>query len=208
MNNRAGQRLSNQPNEGNNRRSDPYSEIDRRNQRVLHPLNAKDSYGTSTHHTSFIYHKNKLSSSSFNLETYHSYCHRRRDSSQRTEEYFFKNSTNHSKKLQEKRTQLSTITSSNADFLYGNSIIKSNKEDVLNILEQQSTLGGTSNTYTNRHGVIIGEDGPFWPREFRILHPTPKLLTRELTPKEFYFTVTNTALSSKLQKKKNTITIK
>ena len=64
-------------------------------------------------------------------------------------------------------------------------------------MERQSVNDENSNAYANKYGVIINEDGPFWPRDYRILHPTPKLLSRELTPKEFYLTVNKLLVSSK-----------
>ncbi|CAF1520003.1 unnamed protein product, partial [Rotaria sp. Silwood1] len=45
--------------------------------------------------------------------------------------------------------------------LYGNSIIKSNKATILNIFDQQLLDGHSTNTYVNKHGIIIDEDGPF-----------------------------------------------
>ena len=83
-------------------------------------------------------------------------------------------------------------------FLFGNSIIKSNKADILNIFDQQLIDGDNTNIYVNKHGVIIDDNGPFWPENYRILHATPKLLSRELTPKEFYL---SSSMSSKKRKK-------
>lgn len=81
--------------------------------------------------------------------------------------------------------------------MFGNSILKTNKADALNIFNQQSTNHDNAGIYVNKYGVIISLDGPFWPRDFRILHPTPKLLSRELAPKEFYLTVTTSSLPCK-----------
>jgi hypothetical protein len=187
--NRAGQRLPSQQTEAKIRQGDSWNEIDRRNQRVLHPLNAKESYGTQNHLPAFHYQRNKLSNNSFNLESYHSYCHRRRHSLQRND------SLEDSSLQFQKGSPLTSIN--DTTFLYGNSVIKSNKADILHRLEQQSNNGENGNTFVNKYGVIIGEDGPFWPCDFRILHPTPKLLSRELIPKEFYLTVTNSSLLSK-----------
>lgn len=190
-----------QSTDNNQRSTDPFGEIDRRNQRILYPLNAKDSYGKISHHSSLNYPKTKLSSESFHLESYQNLSQRRNLSQRTNDEHLLFNATNYLKKFQDKQTHLSTNNQFDPTFLLGNSIIKSNKEDILTRLEQQSTLGGSSTVYTNKHGVIIDEDGPFWPRDFRILHPTPKLLTRELSPKEFYLTNVNSSLLSKLKKK-------
>lgn len=190
--NRAGQRQPSQQTETNTRQGDSRSEIDRRNQRILHPLNAKESYGTQNHLPVFQHQRNKLSNNSFNLESYNSYCNRQRHSSQRTDEHSLENSL-----LSFQKRKLLTSNNNDSTFLYGNSIIKSNKADILNRLERQSNNGENSNIYINKYGVIIGEDGPFWPRDYRILHPTPKLLSRELIPKEFYLTITNSSLLSK-----------
>jgi len=193
---RASQRRASQSTENNTRPSDPWSEIDRRNQRVLYPLNAKDSYGAANHLSRFNYQKNKLSSNSFNLESYNSSdCHR--CSSPQNDENLLDDSSIFFQKFYEKRTPL-PLNNNSSSYLYGNSIIKSNKADILSILEQQQSItGANSNNYVNKHGIIISEDGPFWPRDFRILHPTPKLLIRQLTPKEFYLTVNNSSLLSK-----------
>lgn len=189
---RAGQRLPSQQTD-NVRSNDTRTEIDRRNQRILYPLNAKDSYGTQNYHSSFNYQKTKLSSNSFNLESYNSFCRNQR-SLQRHDEHSI-NNFHH-----DKRTLLPTNNNNdnnNTMFLYGNSIIKTNKADILSILEQRSNSGDNSHTYINKYGVIIDEDGPFWPRDYRILYPTPKLLSREMLPKEFYLTANNSLLSSK-----------
>jgi hypothetical protein len=193
---RAGQRFpSQQQQESNVRQGDPWSEIDRRNQRVLHPLNARDSYGAQNQLPTFNQQRNKFSSHSFNFESYSNYCRRRRSSPQNDEHTFNESSLNFQKLLDKQ----SLLISSNNDsaFVYGNSVIKSNKIAILNIFDQQSRNGDNTNIYVNKHGVIIGEDGPFWPRDFRILYPTPKLLSRELAPKEFYLTVTISSLLSK-----------
>ncbi|CAM4856049.1 unnamed protein product [Rotaria socialis] len=63
---RAGQHFSPQQIENNGRQSDPWSEIDRRNQRVLYPLNAKESYGAQNHLPKFNGQKNKFSSANDN----------------------------------------------------------------------------------------------------------------------------------------------
>jgi hypothetical protein len=198
---RAGQRHPSQSTENNVRQIDQWNEIDRRNQRVLYPLNAKESYGAQNYYSSINYQKNKLSSRNFNLEPYHA-VYRRRISSQRNNEHTFDDSE---LSFQNNRILLTSNNNNNSPFLYGNSIIKTNKADILNYLEQQANTLGSSNIYVNKDGVIITGYGPFWPRDFRILHPTPKLLSRELTPKEFYLIVTNSLLSSKSNHSNNKV---
>ena len=171
--------------EHNGRTVDPRTEIDRRNQRILYPLNAKDSYGSDKNPGTFHYQKGKFSSNSFNLESYNSYCTNHRSIQRGSDENLLDQSSIYFQPSNDKR-----ITgNSNSTFIYGNSIIKTNKAVILAILEQQANSGDNSNNYTNKYGVVINSDGPFWPHDYRILHPTPKLLSRELTPKEFYFTV-------------------
>lgn len=190
---RASQRLSSQSNDHNTYPIDPHSEIDRRNQRVLYPLNAKESYGAEKSHSTFHYQKAKFSSNSFNLESYNTYSHSPHSSQRTTDEHLLNRSSIYYQPSYEKRT----IINSDSSFLYGNSIIKTNKADILHFFEQQkSNTGENSNNYINKYGVIINTDGPFWPCDYRILYPTPKLLTREFTPKEFYFTVLLSKLKS------------
>lgn len=174
--------------------NDPYSEIDRRNQRVLYPLNAKDTYGTQKYHSSFNYQRTKLSSHSFNLETYNSYCRR---SLQRNDEHSFDDPNHYFPTLHEQRTTINNHHHQNSSFQYVNQVIRSNKADILSHLDPPLNPGDSTATYTTKYGVIISGDGPFWPQDHRILHPTPQLLSRELIPKEFYLTVTQTFLSSK-----------
>jgi len=200
LKNRAGQRHPSQTTENNVRQGDQWNEIDRRNQRVLYPLNAKESYGAQNPYSTFNYQKNKLSSHTFNLESYHTFF-RRGLSSQRNDEPTLKNSEN---SFQNKRTLL-TSNNNTSPFLYGNNIVKTNKVDILNFLEQQTNTGDSSNIYVNKHGIIINANGPFWPRNFSILYPTPKLLSRELTPKEFYLIVNNSLLSSKSNHSNNKV---
>lgn len=101
--------------------------------------------------------------------------------------------------LHKNRTKLKAINNASS-VCYGNSFIKSNKSDIISILGQGASGFENSNIYTNKYGIIISEDGPFWPQDFRILHPTPKLLSREVTPKEFYLTVADSSSTSKLKK--------
>ncbi|CAF0779774.1 unnamed protein product [Rotaria sp. Silwood1] len=194
--NRAGQHLPSHQIETNAHHNDPLSEIERRNQRVLHPLNAKESYGTQNHLPTFDPQRNKFSSNDFNLESYTSFCRRRRLSSNRNDEHLLDDSSFDVQNLRGKRVPLTSINRDSL-FLYGNSILKSNKADIINLLDQRTNNGENTTPYVNKYGIIIGEDGPFWPHNFRILHPTPKFLSRELTPKEFYLTITNSSLPSK-----------
>ncbi|CAF2856385.1 unnamed protein product [Rotaria sp. Silwood2] len=193
---RAGQHLSSQQNETNAHQNDSWNEIDRRNQRLLHPLNAKESYGTQNHLSTFNHQRNTFCSNSFHLDSYTRFCHRRRLSSNRTDENVLDDSSFDLQSVHGKRAQLTSINR-DSSFLYGNSILKTNKADIINILDQQINNGENTSPYINKYGIIIDEDGPFWPNDFRILHPTPKLLSRELSPKEFYLTITNSSLPSK-----------
>lgn len=140
-----------------------WNEIDRRNEQIL----------SST--------KTNYSRNSFYFNCFPSY-HQRPPSS------FEQITVNSSIYANSYSNKQSSITPSHNDptLLFGNSIIKSNKADILTIFDQQLLTGDQSNTYTNKYGVTISEDGPFWPENYRILHPTPRLLSRELTPKEFY----------------------
>ena len=157
-------------------------------------MNAKDSYGTQNYHSSLNYQRSKLSSHSFNLETYNSYCRR---SLNRTNEHSLDDSTHHFPSLHEHEHRTTTNNNTNSSSQCLNQFTRSNKADILKNLQQQLSSGDPTGTYSNKYGVIITGDGPFWPRDYRILHPPPKLLSRELTPKEFYLPVTKTFLSSK-----------
>lgn len=176
---------------------DTLDEIDRRNEYVLNPLNSKNSSKSPKHfsiyHHQFINNSNK----SFYFNSYHSYRSPRR-SSTRTDEQLYLNSSIYLNNYIHKRSSI-TINNNDPAFLFGNSIIRSNKADVLNVFDQQLLIGDNKNTYVNQYGVIIDEDGPFWPEHYRILHPTPKLLSRELTRKEFYL---SPSISSKKKQRK------
>ncbi|CAF4049927.1 unnamed protein product [Adineta steineri] len=161
---------------------DKWSEIDRRNARVLHPLNSKNSF-TAQKRLSTYYQFEKNSNKSFYFNSYHSYRSRRR-SSQPTDDQNCMSPTMYLNKYMNKASSVPPINN-NLSFVFGNSIIKSNKAEVLNIFEQKFAKGDKSNIYVDKNGVIITEDGPFWPDNYRILHPTPKLLSRELLQDEF-----------------------
>jgi len=109
-------------NNNNQCSTDPYGEIDRRNQRILYPLNAKDSYGKLAHHSSLNYSKTKLSGESFHLESYQNLSQRRNLSQRTNDEHLLFNPTNYLKKFQDKQTHLSTNNQFNPTFLLGNSI--------------------------------------------------------------------------------------
>jgi hypothetical protein len=175
---------------------DTWNEIDRRNEHVLHPFNSKDCSKSPNHFSISPDQFNKNSNKTFTLNSYHSYRPRRR-SSQHTDDQIYLNPTSYLNPYINKQSSLPPINN-DPSFIFGNSIVKSNKAETLNIFDQQLTDGDTTTTYANKYGVIIDEDGPFWPDNHRILHPTPKLLTRELTPKEFYL---STSMSSKKGKK-------
>lgn len=151
-----------------------WNEIDRRN---AHVLQSAQTFSKTIDRLPSI-----TSNKNFDFNSYHSY-HHRPSSSTSTQI----NSLQTSSLYHNKQSNLTSINHLNEqNLLFGNSIIKSNKADILNIFDQQFLTGDQCNTYTNKYGVLINEDGPFWPENYRILHPTPRLLTRELTPKEFY----------------------
>ena len=137
----------------------------------------------------------------FDFDSYGNYRHRRRYSLENNDDAL-DNSSFHFQTLGDyKRRSINSITtdSSSTVLLYGNSIVKSNKAGILNLLSQRSSTETNSKTFVNQYGVVISEDGPFWPCDYRILHPTPKLNTREVTPKEdLYSSVNDSSLKSKL----------
>lgn len=184
---RAGQRFSQvQQGEGPLHATDPWTEIDQRNQRVLHPLNAKDTYGSHNGNRSFNYSKTKLSSHSFSLESFQSLARRRHDSKSNDDLFSCASSSTFQSYLDKRFS--GNPSNPDLSFIYGNSVIVSNKGKLLHLFEK-----GLLNIYVTKYGVMISQDGPFWPRDYRILHPTPRLLTRELSPKEFYLTVSTTS---------------
>ena len=184
---RAGHRLSqNQPIETNSHATDPWSEIDQRNQRLLHPLNAKDTYGSNGHARSFHQPKARLSSHTFSLDALQGLARRHR-ASHSNDDVFTLDSSNSFQNYLDKRFS-GHPTNSDLSFMCANAVIISNKSKLIHLFES-----GDLTVYVTKYGVTINEDGPFWPRDYRILHPTPRLLTRELSPKEFYLTVSNSS---------------
>jgi hypothetical protein len=160
---------------------DIWNEIDRRNEQVLNPRNSSKS----PKHFSISYHQlTKYSNKSFYFNSYHSYRQRRR-SSQQSDDQNYLNPSIYFNNYINKQSSLNSFNN-DPTFLFGNSIIKSNKAEILNIFDQQLLAGEKSTIYIDQNGVIIDENGPFWPETYRILYPTPKLLTREATLKEFY----------------------
>ena len=156
-----------------------WNEIDRRNEQVLQI--ARKSSQTANTFSKRVHRLPSIdSNNSFYFNSYHSY-HHRPSSSTSVQTNSLQPSSIYLK-------QQSNLTSINNDqtLLFGNSIIKSNKADILNLFDQQFLTGDQCNNYRNKYGVSINEDGPFWPENYRILHPTPRLLSREVTPKEFY----------------------
>ncbi|CAF5134148.1 unnamed protein product, partial [Rotaria sp. Silwood1] len=165
---------------------DRWDEINRRNENVLHPVKSKQIYQSENDFSNNNNHKafNDLSTKPFYINSYHSY-RPLPDLSINTDQRININPSIYINKYINKQSSFMSINN-DSTLLYGNSIIKSNKATILNIFDQQLLDGYSTNTYVNKHGIIIDEDGPFWPENYRILHPTPKLLSRELTPKEFY----------------------
>jgi hypothetical protein len=173
-----------------------WDEIDRRNEHVLHPLNSKNSFQSQNHFSIYHHQFSRNSNKSFYLNSYHSYRQRRRSS--QTDDQVYLSPSIYVKKYTNKRSSLAPMNN-DSSFLYGNSIVRSNKADVINVFDQQFINCGNTSSYVNKYGVIIDENGPFWPETYSILHPTPKLLRRESTSKEFYLSA---LMSSKRKKKK------
>ncbi|CAF3574176.1 unnamed protein product [Rotaria socialis] len=167
---------------------DALSEIDRRNDNVLHPVKSKPISESQNDFSLCRQSMNEISNKPFYLNSYHSYRPLREFLRQTDDQNYM----NPSMYLNKHTTNPSPVVSinSNSSILLGNSIIKSNKATLLNISDQQFLNGDDSNNYTNKYGINIDDNGPFWPETYRILHPTPKLLSRELTPKEFYLSPT------------------
>ena len=159
---------------------DTWNEIDRRNEQILHPLNSLKSSKTAKHFSNSHDQLTRNSTKSFYFNSYHSYRPRPQSSEQ-----IYLNPSIYLNRYINKQSS-NTPINNDPTFLFGNSIIKSNKADILNVFDQQLLSGDNNNIYTDKYGVDINEDGPFWPENYRILHPTPRLLSRELTPKEFY----------------------
>ena len=165
---------------------DRWLEIDRHNDHVLHPIHGKSSQ-SSSRRLSFYPPLSRTSKKGFHLNS-PSHSRTRQGSSQRLLDDPTGTNMNPSVYLNKYLGKQSSLAAFNSEstFLFGNSIIKSNKAEILNAIEQQLLLGEESNCFVDRHGVLISEDGPFWPDTYRILHPTPKLLNRTIVAKEFY----------------------
>ncbi|CAF1315913.1 unnamed protein product [Adineta ricciae] len=163
---------------------DTWSEIDRRNARVLHPLYSKYTSTAPKRFASYYHQFDKDSNKSFYFDSYHSY-HCQRRSSQPTDDQDFMTPTAYLNKYMNKPLTIPPINN-DATLLFGNSIIKSNKADVLSTFERNALSGDNTHVYVDKNGVVITEDGPFWPETYRILHPTPKLLSRDLKQESFY----------------------
>ncbi|UJR13507.1 hypothetical protein I4U23_000521 [Adineta vaga] len=163
---------------------DKWSEIDRRNAHVLHPLYSKHSSTAPKRFSTYYHEFEKDSNKSFYFDSYHSYQSRRR-SSQPLDDQNLMTPSIYLNKYMNKPLAIPTITD-NTTLLFGNSIIKSNKAEILCTFERNALNGDSTNVYVDKNGVIITENGPFWPETFRILHPTPKLLSRDLIQEESY----------------------
>ena len=162
---------------------DPWNVIDRRNDDVLQPIRTRNEKKSSTRLS--IYSPPKVTKN-FHLNSFHHYRTRRRSS-----DHTVMNPAAYLNKYANKPTTL-TQSQTDSTFLFGNSIVKSNKAEVLLAFEQQMLHGNDESTvYVNKHGVQITEDGPFWPDSFRILHPTPRLATRTIGLKQFYLPPAN-----------------
>jgi hypothetical protein len=173
---------------------DTWSEIDRRNAHVLHPLNSKYSSEAQNHFSNYYHQSEKNTNRSFSFNSYHSY-HSRRRSSQPNDDQNYMDPSIYLNKYVNKPSSVYPVNNDPL-FLFGNSIIKSNKADVLTIFGQRLANGDNTNTYVDKNGVIITEDGPFWPETYRILHPTPKLLSRGLSQEEFHLSPSGSSKKS------------
>ncbi|CAF1447114.1 unnamed protein product [Adineta ricciae] len=196
---RTGQRLPFQQPEVDIPQGVPWSEIDRRNRSVLCSQNGKDPSETKDNLSSLNYQRSTQPNHTFDFDSYGNYRRCRRYSLENID-YALDNSSFHFQTLGDyKRRSINSITTdlSSTVLLHGNSIVKSNKADILNLLDQRSSTNINPKTFVNQYGVVISEDGPFWPCDYRILHPTPKLNTREVTPKEeFYSSVDESSLKN------------
>lgn len=169
-------------------REDPWNIIDRRNDDVLQPIRNRNENKSSTRLS--IYSKTKLTKA-IHLNSYHHYRTRRRSSDRSDENQSMMNPSAYLNKYANKSSTL-TQNQTDSTFLFGNSIVKSNKAEVLLAFEQQILNGNDeTNVYVNKHGIVISEDGPFWPESFRILHPTPRLANRTIGVKQYYLPPTN-----------------
>lgn len=178
---------------------DKLAEINRRNETILHPIKCQDISESQVDISNRHYPLNDISNKPFYLNSYHSY-RPLREFLQQTDDQNYMNPSIYLNKYTNKNSTVVSINSESS-ILFGNSIIKSNKATVLNIFDRQLLNGEQTNTYVNKYGITIDVNGPFWPENFQILHPAPKLLTRERTPKEFY-------LSSSISGKKIKIIIR
>lgn len=163
----------------------PWSEIERRNRSVLCSNTGKDAHEPREFVFNDNYLNNHALNGSFDFDALGNYRRRRRFSMQSND--CLSQKSFHFQKLSESRSPFAVVRDESS-LLAGNSIVKSNKADLLHLFEQRSsTLSSSNNSssaYVNRNGVVITEDGPFWPGDCRILHPTPKLHTREIIAKE------------------------
>ncbi|CAF1456149.1 unnamed protein product [Didymodactylos carnosus] len=164
---------------------DPWSEIDLRNQRILHPLNQKQY---SNGHIRFHNYQNSKYLSDFDLENFSSYNRqysRQQQQQQQNDQLLLHGSINHWSQTFDSSSRYYMVDSNKNDnsFLIGNSIVKSNKEDLLIALDCSKLDNGK---FINKYGIEFDEHGPFWPKEFKILHPTPKLVSQSYQNKEYY----------------------
>lgn len=168
---------------------DPWSEIDRRNDDVLQPIRKRNAKKSSTRLSIYSDFTSKPTKG-YHLNSYHHYRTRGKSSEQAEDPTSIMNPAAYLNKYANKPSTL-THLQSDSTFLFGNSIVKSNKAEALTAFEQQLLNGDDSHIFVNKHGVIISEDGPFWPDSFRILHPTPRFTHRNSLGKEFYLPPAN-----------------
>lgn len=181
---RTGQSSFSSPPESEQPIDNRWTEIDRHNHHVLYPIHAKSSHSPSRRF-SFYPPLPRTSKKGFQLSSSSSSFHYRQQQRRDEQTTPLMNPSAYLTKYFTKQSSLGPFNS-DSSFLFGNSIIKSNKAEILNAFEQQLINGEESTTYVDRHGVKITEDGPFWPETYRILHPAPKLLNRNALGKELY----------------------
>jgi hypothetical protein len=163
---------------------DPWKEIDRRNQFVLHPSKTKNIYETS--HDYLISNSSQLelsNSTSYILPvddstyTQHSTQYDDDDDDDDAD-------LNTDDSLVHCQRSVRRYHSNIVKLVCDSSIFQSNKADLIHRMNKAENHAGK----INYHGITISKDGPFWPRDYRIIHPTPRLLDGKFLAKELYFT--------------------
>ena len=158
-----------------------FDDIDRRNERVLHSLGSQSTTALpSISPTSAV-------------------CLEAAENARARRQSPFHWDTKASNVVQNCTNEHRSDVSNNSDSSVSLDInaIRSNKASILHLLKQNIVDRGNSKMCVEKNGVIVSEDGPFWPENHRLLHPTPKLPTRHLTQQE------ESPLSSSVSGKRN-----